>query len=125
MTRAPNELSRAASFTIPLRWLGLFYPSAADAEITKASVFRFLAVIDVPEVNKDPAPKRFRNFFQVERPELVPLGHDDEGVRTGCRGVGVVREIDAHKNFLCLLASHRIVRAHFGAAFHQDVNQRD
>src|SRR5689334_16756545 len=125
MTRAPNEPSRAASFTPSLRWLGPFYPPAADAEITKASFFRFLAIIDVPKVDQDPAAKRRRNFLQVERSELVPLGHDDERVCTRRRGVRVIRELDSIEHLLGLLASDRVERAYLCAALEQQVDQRN
>src|SRR5690242_15478320 len=108
MTRAPNELSRAASSTPSLRWLRLFYPPASDAEIGKARFFRVVAVIDVPEVHKDPASKRASDLLEVERTEFVPLGHDDQCVGPGSRGIGVVGEFDSFEHAFRLFTSDRI-----------------
>ena len=83
---------------------------APDALVAQARGARGRRIERVAPVDQHVAPHRARDGGEVELAELVPLGHEHDGVGAGDRAERVVGELDAVHQVPRLVLGDRVVR---------------
>ena len=93
--------------------------------ISKPGFFGVGTVVDVAQINEDLAAEQAGDAVEVERPELVPFGDNDQDIGAlGCR-IGVLGELDAGEDLLRLLAGDGIERGNARLRARSGFDDRD
>src|SRR5688572_13103605 len=98
--------------------------SASDPEVTKPGAFRFGPFIDVAQVDQRITVHHAGDRGEIERPELVPFGDDDQGVGAARGAFRVVGERNAADQLLGLFARDRVEGRNIGATLGEPGDER-
>src|SRR2546423_8571278 len=118
----PSHLTRSAKES---GLASLPMTNTPDTDVFKAGDYGFLAAIDIPQVDQDLARHDLPKASEIQRAELLPLGHDYHCVGVFGTGIGISRVRDIRKQLASLVHASRIASANGGAHVLQRRDQRN
>src|SRR5215472_3658281 len=96
-----------------------------DAPVDEAELAHLLRVVDIAAIDHDRPPHQALELLEVELLELIPLGHNDDGVGASRDGLRIAAVVEVGQEGPGLLDGRRVIGADDRSLLEQRVGNLD